>query len=84
MLVGMFVMRLRSRIYVLTLCERFALLKNMHPRLWDLDPSGFNFSKNAVTIRGTVVINGTAAVRLSVEFEPGSEAVRTVVGAIAM
>jgi len=84
MLVGMFVMRLRSRIYVLALCERFAFPKNMNARLWDLDPSGFNFSKNAVMIRGTVVINNTAAVRLSDEFEPGSEAVRTVLGAIAI
>jgi len=82
MLVGMFVMRLRSRNYVLALCERFAFPKIMHPRLWDLDPSGFNFSQNAVTIRGTVVINGTAAVRISGEFEPGSEAVRAVVGAM--
>ena len=84
MLVGMFVMRLRSQIYVLEVWERFAFPKNMHPRLWDLDPSGFDFSNNAVTIHGTVVINGTAAVRISGEFEPGSEAVRAVVGAIAM
>lgn len=65
---------------VRTLC----VPQNMHPRLGDLDPSGFNYTKNAVTIRGTVVINGTAAVPPSGEFEPGAEAVRTVLGAIAM